>query len=193
VEMANEVEMEGGAVPERVATPTPTPARWGTPMPVPVTPTKGSKESAAPTCCRLLAAVARERASAPLMICLPGVAKMLSSRELSLCCSGCRAGRNTACLLLPRAGHGAPELGSSRFLLHLHPAHHASLKLAELAPGILLHLLFPASHKFPQEGTFALAGRCSHQQGFVRYGRSARHRDVCEVRVSGESLGDFRR
>jgi len=45
-EVANEVEMAGVAGSERSTTPTPTPARWPSATPVPVTPTKGNKRMA---------------------------------------------------------------------------------------------------------------------------------------------------
>jgi hypothetical protein len=50
-EVANqsEDEMEGVAGSDRLTTPTPTPAHWGTPTPAPVTPTKGSNRMAVDT------------------------------------------------------------------------------------------------------------------------------------------------
>jgi len=45
-EVTNEVAMQGVAGSERPATPTPTPARWTSATPVPVTPTKGNKRMA---------------------------------------------------------------------------------------------------------------------------------------------------
>jgi len=45
-EMGNEDEMEGVAGPDRPTTPTPTQARWATPTPAPVSPTRGSKRMA---------------------------------------------------------------------------------------------------------------------------------------------------
>jgi len=48
-EMANEVDMERMAGDEGSTTPTPTPARWASATPVPVTPTKGNKRMAVGT------------------------------------------------------------------------------------------------------------------------------------------------
>jgi len=94
VEVANEVEMASVVGSERAATPTPTPARWPSATPVPVTPTKGNKRMAMgtprpnrhtrPAVCPMPAGFAAASALEQILAAIAGVERKMEEKVTAL-------------------------------------------------------------------------------------------------------------